>query len=72
MLKLLVPRFCSDLSVCLRDIAQKQVPAKLNSIVVCWYNVLRHRRADRALKQQCILVIDDQKSQKPNFITFKS
>ena len=34
MLKPLVPKFCSDLSVYLRDIAEKQVPAKLKPIVV--------------------------------------
>ena len=34
MLKPLVPKFCSDLSVRLRDIAEKQVPAKLKPIVV--------------------------------------
>ena len=34
MLKPLVPKFRSDLSVRLRDIAEKQVPAKLKPIVV--------------------------------------
>ena len=33
MLKPLVPKFRSDLSVCLNDIAEKQVPAKLKTIV---------------------------------------
>ena len=32
MLKPLVSEFCSDLSVCLKDIAEKQVPAKLSPI----------------------------------------
>ena len=34
MFKPLVPKFRSDLSVRLRDIAEKQVPAKLKPIVV--------------------------------------
>ena len=34
MLKPLVPKFHSDLSVRSRDIAEKQVPAKLTPIVV--------------------------------------
>ena len=34
MLKHLVPKFCPDLSVRLKDIAEKQVPAKLKPIVV--------------------------------------
>ena len=33
MLKPLVPKFCCDLSVRLRDIAEKQVPANLKPIV---------------------------------------
>ena len=33
MLKPLIPKFCSDLSVRLRDITEKQVPAKLKPIV---------------------------------------
>ena len=32
MLKPLVPKFPSDLSVCLGDITEKQVPAKLKPI----------------------------------------
>ena len=37
MLKLLVPRFRPDLSARLKDIAEKQVPAKLKPIVdACW------------------------------------
>ena len=36
MLRTLVPEFRSDLSVCFRDIAEKQVPAKLKPTVdVC-------------------------------------
>ena len=34
MLKPLVPKFRSDLSIRLRDIAEKQVPVKLKPIVV--------------------------------------
>ena len=34
ILKPLVPKFRSDLSVRLRDIAEKQVPAKLKSMIV--------------------------------------
>ena len=34
MLKPLLPKFCFDLSVRLRDIAEKQVPLKLKPIVV--------------------------------------
>ena len=34
MLKPLVPKFRSDLSVRLKDIAEKQVPVKLKPIVV--------------------------------------
>ena len=33
MLKPLVPKFCSDLFVRFRDIAEKQVPVKLKPIV---------------------------------------
>ena len=33
MLKLIVPKFHSDLSISLRDIAEKQVPVKLKPIV---------------------------------------
>ena len=33
VLKPLVPKFCSDLSIRLRYIAEKQVPAKLKPIV---------------------------------------
>ena len=36
ILKPLVPKFRSDLSVLLRDIADKQGPAKLKPIVVGW------------------------------------
>ena len=34
MLKLLMPKFCPDLSVRLNDIAEKQVLAKIKPIVV--------------------------------------
>ena len=34
MLKPLVPKFRSDISVGLRDIAEKQVPAELKPIIV--------------------------------------
>ena len=34
MLKTPMPKFCSDLSVRLRDIAEKRVPVKLKPIVV--------------------------------------
>ena len=34
MLKPLVPKFCPDLLARLKDIAEKQVPAKLKPIVV--------------------------------------
>ena len=33
MLKPLVPKFCPDIFVRLRDVAEKQVPAKLKPIV---------------------------------------
>ena len=33
MMKPLVPKFRSDISVCLRNIAEKQVPVKLKQIV---------------------------------------
>ena len=34
MLKPLVPKFRPDLSVCLKDITEKQIPVKLKPIVI--------------------------------------
>ena len=45
MLKPLVPKFRLHLSVRSKDIAEKQVPAKLKPIVVkyCWQYILYYR-----------------------------
>ena len=46
MLKPFVPTFRSDLSVHLKDIAEKQVPAKLKPIVVhLWFGSQADRQA---------------------------
>ena len=42
MLKLLVPRFRPNLSACLKDVAEKQVPVKLKLIVVHISNLHHH------------------------------
>ena len=43
MLKPIMPKFHSDLSVRLRDIAEKQVPVRLKPIVVTylWHSPIR-------------------------------